>query len=64
MAVAVGTIGIFSIGFVFLISGVLLLLSIFATPNRSAIELRYDLRYIAGCFAGYIVIFYFYLFWH
>lgn len=57
MACAIGTIGIFSIGFVFLIAAVLILLAIFATPNNSPIELRYDWRYIVAFYIGYLMLF-------
>jgi hypothetical protein len=61
MSAAFGTIGFFSIGFVYLIAAVLLLLAIFATPNRSGIELRYDMRYIAAFVIGYLSMFFFYV---
>lgn len=58
MAAAIGTISIFSVGFTFLIAAVTILLSIFTTPNRSSIELRYDWRFIAAFFIGYLAMFF------
>ena len=57
MAAALGIIGIFSVGFLYLIAAILIALSIWATPNRSSIELRYDWRY-AMCFhVGFLLVF-------
>jgi hypothetical protein len=57
MAAAIGTIGIFSVGFAYLIAAVLLVFTIIATPNRSEIELRYDWRYVVGFHIGYLSMF-------
>jgi hypothetical protein len=54
MAAALGSLGIFSVGFAFLGAAALLVLAIIATPNSSDIELRYDWRYEAGFHAGYL----------
>lgn len=55
MAAALGTIGIFSVGFAYLVAAALLVLAIFATPNNSEIELRYDWRYVVGFHIGYVL---------
>lgn len=55
MAAAFGTVGIFSVGFAYLIAAASLVLAIIATPNRSPIELRYDWRYVAGFHIGYLL---------
>ncbi|MCC7021944.1 MAG: hypothetical protein IT338_03910 [Thermomicrobiales bacterium] len=57
MAAALGTIGIFSIGLIFLTAALLVLLAIFLMPNRSEIALRYDWRFILAFAIGYIAIF-------
>jgi hypothetical protein len=54
MAAALGTIGIFSVGFAYLIAAALIVLAIIATPNNSPIELRYDWRYVMGFHVGYL----------
>jgi hypothetical protein len=55
MAAALGTIGIFSVGFAYLIAAALIVLAIVATPNNSEIELRYDWRYVVGFHIGYVL---------
>lgn len=55
MAAALGTVGIFSVGFAYLIAAALLVLAIIASPNRSNVELRYDWRYVVGFHIGYLL---------
>jgi hypothetical protein len=57
MACALGIIGLFSVGFVYWAAALLLLAAIFATPNRSDLELRYDWRYIAAFYVGFLTTF-------
>ena len=57
MACAVGIVGIFSIGYVYLAAAVVLILAIVATPNRSDLELKFDWHYIAAFYAGFLSIF-------
>lgn len=63
MAASLGTVGIFSVGFAYLIAVALLVLALVATPNRSAIELRYDWRYVVGFHAGYLLMLAIILIW-
>jgi hypothetical protein len=57
MACALGIIGIFSVGVVFLAAAVLIALAIFATPNRSGLAVRFDWRFIAAFYTGFLVVF-------
>lgn len=59
MSAALGTLSIFSVGYFYLIAAIFLLFAIFATPNRSDIELRFDMRYIAAFAIGYLGMFFF-----
>ena len=45
-SLALGIIGIFSTGGLYLISGLLFLMAIMATPNRSELQSRFDRRYV------------------
>jgi hypothetical protein len=54
---ALGTIGIFSVGFAYVIAALLLVLAIVATPNRSGITPRYAWRLVAGFHVGYLGVF-------
>ena len=57
MAAALGVIGIFSVGYVYLGAALLLLLAIFAMPNRSGVPFRYERRFIAAFYIGFLLIF-------
>jgi hypothetical protein len=57
MSCAIGTIGVFSVGLIYLAAAVFILFAIFATPNNSPIELRYDWRYIVAFYVGYLLFF-------
>jgi hypothetical protein len=59
MSAALGTLSIFSVGYFYLLAAIALLFAIFATPNRSDIELRYDMRFIAAFAIGYLGMFFF-----
>jgi hypothetical protein len=54
MAAALGIVGIFSVGFAYLIAAALLVRAIITTPNNSEIELRYDWRYVMGFHVGFL----------
>ena len=57
IAAGLGIVGIFSVGFLYLIAAILIALTIRATPNRSSIELRFDWRYVLGFHVGFILVF-------
>lgn len=46
VSLAIGVISLFSIGAIYIVSGVLIMLAISATPNRSGLESRFDRQYV------------------
>lgn len=57
LAVATGTIGVFSVGFVYLIAAVLVGAAIAVTPNETDTESRAAWRFVCGFFIAYVISF-------
>jgi hypothetical protein len=56
-SVALGTLGLFSVGMFYLAAAILLILALIVSPNRSGLESRADWRLVIAWFFGYFVAF-------